>query len=101
MQAYAPIRRGDKEILQNPLLERIGKPHKKSAAQVALRWQLDRSVPIVIKSSNPARMAANLDLFNFALSPGEVDSVLSLPQKTRYYTLPGTETHPDYPFKEM
>lgn len=103
MQAYAPLRRGDKGMLSDKKLNKIGTRYGKSAAQVALRWQLDRQsplVPVVVKSSNTKRMAENLDLFDFSLDPEEVELVNGLKQQPRIYTLPGTENHPDYPFNE-
>lgn len=100
LQAYAPLRLADKALLGNPVLDGIAKRHRKSTAQVALRWQLDRSVALVVKSSNPGRMATNIDLFDFRLSRRESARVLALAQKPRIYSIPGIENHPDYPFEE-
>lgn len=100
MQAYAPLRRGDKYLLQNPILRSIGQKHRKSTAQVALRWQLDRLVPVVVKSSKPNRINSNFDIFDFKLSSAEMALMDRVRQKSRLYDLPGTKSHPDYPFSE-
>lgn len=101
MQAYAPLARGDHDLLFNDQLGSIGQRYNKSAAQVALRWQLDRRVPFVVKSSHPGRMASNLDLFDFSLRPDEVAQIERFQQRARVYSLPGAESHPDYPFNEQ
>uniref|UniRef100_A0A834VGY2 Aldo-keto reductase family 1 member B15 n=1 Tax=Sarcoptes scabiei TaxID=52283 RepID=A0A834VGY2_SARSC len=98
LQAYAPIRRADKDLLSNPILVEIGKKHGKSSAQVALRWQLDRKVPIVVKSSNPKRIKSNIELFDFQLDQEDMNKIYSIEEKARIYDIPGLKGHPDYPF---
>lgn len=100
MQAYAPIRRADKELLNDPILVEIGKKYGKTSAQVALRWQLQRNVPIVVKSSNPKRIQSNLDIFNFQLTENEMQQIRSMPEKERIYDIDGLKQHPDYPFNK-
>ena len=47
-------------------------------AQVVLRWHLEHGIPVIPKSAQPARIAANIDLLGFSLSPDEVASIDSL-----------------------
>lgn len=100
MQAYAPLRRGDRSLLGDRTLGAIGRRHRKTAAQIALRWQIDRSVAVVVKSSNRARIRSNYNIFDFHLNQTEMRLVNGIRQKARLYGIPGLETHPDYPFNE-
>jgi 2,5-diketo-D-gluconate reductase B len=66
--AYSPLARG--RVARDADLIRIGAKHGKTAAQVALRWLLDqKNVAAIPKSATPAHLAANLAVFDFALSP--------------------------------
>ncbi|KAH7638480.1 aldo-keto reductase family 1 member b10-like protein [Dermatophagoides farinae] len=100
MQAYAPIRRADKELLNDPRLIAIGENHNKTSAHIALRWQLQRSVPIVVKSSNPKRIKSNIQLFDFQLTNDEMKQIDMIDEKQRIYDINGLTNHPDYPFNE-
>jgi len=83
LMAYQPIARG--AVSAVPLLNEIGARHGKSAAQVTLRWliQQDR-VGAIPRSSNPARLAENLDIFDFALSEEEMAAIHGLAEGRRY-----------------
>ena len=65
-------------VLTHPTLIRIGKEHRKSAAQVALAWQISRGVPTFPKSVNAARLAQNIDLDDLVLSEAEIDEISKL-----------------------
>lgn len=77
LTAHCPLGRG--RLPDDPELNEIGRPRGKTAAQVALRWaiQQDAIVPIP-RSSNPARIAENLDIFDFALSDEEMARIDAL-----------------------
>jgi 2,5-diketo-D-gluconate reductase A len=49
-----------------------------SPAQVVLRWHIEHGVGVIPKSAHQARIAANIDLFGFALSPQEVAAIDAL-----------------------
>jgi 2,5-diketo-D-gluconate reductase B len=76
--AYCPISRG--KVPGNPVLERIGKAHGKSAAQVALRYLVEQSIIPIPRTANPDHLAANLAVFDFALSGAEVAEIGTLKQ---------------------
>ncbi|CAG2122338.1 unnamed protein product, partial [Medioppia subpectinata] len=48
--AYSPLRQADRELLENPVLKDIAQNHNKTAAQVALRWQIESGVIVIAKS---------------------------------------------------
>lgn len=78
MQAWSPLAAGQTEIFTNELLQAIAVAHKKTVAQVALRWLVQRGVVPIVKSANPKRMAENLDIFDFALTDEEMQRISQL-----------------------
>jgi 2,5-diketo-D-gluconate reductase B len=74
LTAYSPLARG--RVDRDKDLAEIGRRHGKSAVQVALRWLLDqKNVAAIPKSSRREHLAANLDVFDFKLAPGERASI--------------------------
>jgi 2,5-diketo-D-gluconate reductase B len=75
--AYCPLGRG--RLFDDPVLGEIAKAKGRSLAQVALRWLIQRGniVPIP-RSSNPGRLAENLDVFSFTLSDDEMARIGAL-----------------------
>lgn len=80
-QAWSPIggitayRDAGGSTFDDPTLREIGGRHGKSAAQVMLRWHLQEDRGAIPKSSTPARIAENVDVFDFALSPDEIAAI--------------------------
>jgi 2,5-diketo-D-gluconate reductase B len=71
--AYCPIARG--KVPGHELLERIGRSHGKSAAQVALRYLLQQGVIVIPRTANPDYQAANLAVLDFALSDADMAEI--------------------------
>jgi len=69
---------GTKNALQDPTIGAIAARYGKSPAQVILRWHLDSGRSAVPKSVRPERIAENLSVFDFALTPEEVASIDAL-----------------------
>lgn len=63
------------ELLNDPVLNRIGANHGKSVAQVILRWHLQRGITPMPQSSTPARMHENYNVFDFKLSNEDMDAI--------------------------
>jgi 2,5-diketo-D-gluconate reductase B len=77
--AYCPLGRG--RLLHDPVLGDIARSKGRTLAQVALRWLVQRGNIIPIpRSSNPARLAENLDMFGFTLSDDEMTRIGALAQ---------------------
>ena len=77
-EAWAPFAEGRRGIFQNPVLTQIGERHGKSAAQVALRWNVQRGVVVIPKSVHRNRMEQNFDIWDFALSEEEMAAIAPL-----------------------
>ncbi len=62
-----------------PVLAEIAHERKKTLAQIALRWLVQQEIISPIpRSSNPARIAENLDVFDFRLTADEMDRISAL-----------------------
>lgn len=70
-QAWAPLCEGLKNIFSNKVLEKVGKKYGKNTAQIALRWNIDRQVSVVVRSSVPEHMREDTDLWDFELSESD------------------------------
>lgn len=77
-EAWAPFDEGLRNIFQNPILVQIGQKYGKSAAQVALRWNIQRGVVVIPKSVHEERMKQNFDVFDFALSDEDMEQIKSM-----------------------
>jgi 2,5-diketo-D-gluconate reductase A len=81
-EAWAPFAEGRNNIFQNEQLGAIAQRHRKSVAQVILRWVIQRGIVALAKSVRPERMAENLDVLDFELSSEEMTVIASLDTKT-------------------
>lgn len=87
-EAYSPL--GVGALLEHPTVTAVAQAHGKRPAQVLLRWNLDQGNVVISRSSNPERIAANADVFDFALSADETASLSALDDGTRYRPDPET-----------
>ena len=76
MVAYSPVARGGAK--GNDVLERIGKAHGKTAAQVSLRWLVQQGVVVIPRTSKVERLEENFGLFDFELSDAEMQEIAGL-----------------------
>lgn len=74
--AYSPIARGGAE--RDQVLNRIGKLHGKSAAQVSLRWLVQQNIVVIPRTSKPERLTENIDIFDFELTSAEMKEIGAL-----------------------
>lgn len=75
IEAWAPLGEGRGGLFENPVLLEIGKKYGKSAAQVMLRWHIQRGVVVIPKSTHYDRMVQNLDIFDFTLTEEDMDKI--------------------------
>ncbi len=69
---------GKHGIFTHPVLTEIGAKHGKSAAQTALRWNVQRGVVIIPKSTHRERMEENFDVFDFELTDDDKAKIAEL-----------------------
>ena len=77
-EAWGPFAEGKYGIFTHPVLSEIGKRYGKSAAQVALRWNVQRGVVVIPKSVHKDRMEQNFDIWDFALSDEDMKKIAAL-----------------------
>lgn len=77
-QAWGPLAEGNHGIFSHPVLSLIGKNHNKSAAQIALKWNVQRGVSILPKSVHKERMEQNIDIWDFELTENEIKQIDAL-----------------------
>lgn len=85
VESWSPLMQGN---LENDVIEKIGKVHGKTVAQVILKWHLQSGLLPLPKSVTPSRIKENKDL-NFVLSNEEMDTINALNKEERF------ATHPD------
>ena len=74
-QAWGPLAEGKHGIFTDPLLVGIGRKYGKSAAQVVLRWNTQRGVSILPKSTHVERMEQNINIWDFELTEDEMRQI--------------------------
>ena len=77
-QAWGPFAEGKHGIFTNPILTEIGAKYGKSAAQVVLRWNVQRGVVVIPKSVHRDRMEQNLNIWDFKLTDEEMAAIAPL-----------------------
>ncbi|MBS4914184.1 MAG: aldo/keto reductase [Veillonella sp.] len=77
-EAWGPFNEGLHNFFTHPVLTGIGNKYGKSAAQVALRWNIQRGVVVIPKSVREERMQQNFDVFDFTLSQEDMDEIKKL-----------------------
>lgn len=70
-------------LLAKPVID-AAQAHAKTAAQILLRWGIQRGTAIIPKSSNPQRMGENLNIMDFSLSDDEMAAISGLNQNKRF-----------------
>ncbi|BBN97816.1 aldo/keto reductase [Sporolactobacillus terrae] len=82
VEAYSPL--GSGGLINHPLLSEIGKKYGKTAAQVMLRWDVDSEIITIPRSTKEAHIISNADIFDFELSPEDIDQIDTLNEDKRF-----------------
>ena len=78
LMAWGPLAEGFNDFFKNPVLAEIGAQYKKSIAQVALRYLVQRDIIVIPKSVHKERMEQNFDIFDFTLSEADMKKINAL-----------------------
>lgn len=81
IEAWAPFGEGRGGLFENPVLDEIAQKHKKTTAQVMLRWHIQRGVVVIPKSTHYERMKENLNVFDFILDEEDMAKIAALDKK--------------------
>jgi len=80
VEAWSPLGGDGGKLLGDPVLKKIAEKHGKSTAQVILRWDLQRGIITIPKSSHQARIIDNANLYDFELSAADMKAINDLDQ---------------------
>ncbi len=83
IEAWGPLGQGKYPLLELPEVTGPAAAHGKSPAQIVLRWHVQQRHIVFPKSTSTARLAENLEVFDFALSPAEMDAISALERAGR------------------
>ena len=78
LEAWAPFGEGRGGLFEEPVLAEIGSRYGKSAAQVILRWHIQRGTVVIPKSTHKERMEENFNVFDFVLSDEDMKKIAGL-----------------------
>ncbi len=78
LEAWYPLGHGDKSMLENPVITALAEKYGKNAGQIILRFEMQEGFIVLPKSTNPERIKGNIDIFDFELTSGEMDTIRGL-----------------------
>lgn len=85
VEGWSPFAQGRNGLFTNKVLVEIGKKYHKTAAQVTLRWLIQRGIVVIPRTSNPDYMKENLNVFDFKLTKADMQQITILDKKTSQF----------------
>ncbi|XP_026865477.1 aldo-keto reductase family 1 member B1 isoform X1 [Electrophorus electricus] len=111
LTAYSPfgspgrpqdLHKGDKDpekLLADPVVGEIAVKHRRTPAQVLLRYHIEQNIAVIPKSVKPNHILENTKIFDFVLDEEDMNALRSLNRDWKACTLEQVKSHPFYPFK--
>lgn len=78
LEAWFPLGHGNRALLEHPLISALARKYRKNAGQIILRFEVQEGIVVLPKSTNPARIAGNIEIFDFALTEEEIQELRGL-----------------------
>ena len=75
LEAWAPLGQGNKALFEEPILNELAQKYGKDIGQIILRFENQSGVIVLPRSVKPARIKTNREIFDFELTPEEMDAV--------------------------
>lgn len=83
IESWSPLCANKNNLLDEQILKDLADKYSKTPAQIILRWNIERGLIVIPKSSNPGRQKENIDLFDFSLTAEDIEKVNSLNKDLR------------------
>ena len=87
-------------LLKDELLTSLGKKYNKTQAQIVLRFDIQRGLVVIPKSTTPERIKENFQIFDFSLTKEEMKDIEALNKNVRFVEMLMWSDHPEYPFHD-
>ena len=87
IESWYPIGHGDADLINEELFTELGKKYGKSNVQIILRWHIQEGNVVFPKTTNPAHMKENFDIFDFELTADEMERIRGLDKNVRFFTM--------------
>lgn len=78
IEAWGPLGQGSSKLLNDPVVVKLAEKYGKDAGQIILRFEVQEGIIVLPKSTKPARIAGNLDIFGFSLTDAEMNEMRAL-----------------------
>lgn len=75
IEAWYPLGHGDSSLLNASVIQELSKKYAKNTGQIILRFEVQEGFIVLPKSTNPERIAGNIDIFNFELTEEEMKAI--------------------------
>ena len=99
LEAWYPIggkaQGGNLKLFAEPVIVSIASAHRKTPAQIILKWHMQEGFVAIPGSMNPAHISENIDIFDFTLSDREMDDIRAMDKKDRIF-----KNFEDFTFEE-
>ncbi|ORX50747.1 2,5-didehydrogluconate reductase [Piromyces finnis] len=87
IEAYYPIGHGDKTLIDESIFTKLAQKYNKTNVQIILRWHIQYGNIVIPKSSNPIHIKENYDIFDFELTPEEMEEIKKLDAAKYYFNV--------------
>lgn len=78
IEAYFPLGHGNPQLLSHPVVQKLAEKYGKDAGQILLRFEVQDGLIVLPKSTKPERIAGNISIFDFELTPEEMEEMRAM-----------------------
>ena len=87
IESWYPIGHGDASLINESVFTRLAAKYGKTNVQIILRWHIQEGTIVFPRSTQPAHIRENFDIFDFSLTSSEIDEIRALDKGKRFFTM--------------